>query len=117
MTPDKPSRNPFHVDLSALTQEQFDRAMQNPGSCSYSGPCILGAMMPDELVATLKDKALDTSSVTRLENLGYVSFEDAKALNKARSVQQAFDWFNSNPLHYGNTLQKLLPHIKVGVPT
>lgn len=114
---------PVKLDLDKLTQEQFDRAMANPGSCTYSSPCIIGAMMPNELVERLKDGIMigngvrDFTNIRELVRLKVVSFPQDQ-LTRAFSVQKIFDSLKKSDSHSNNSwrlkeLASELPHIKV----
>lgn len=84
----------IHLDLTKLTQEQLDRAFANLGSCTYSGPCVLGAMMPASLIKELAEDdgetLLDASPLSHLIQRGMVSFPEEQ-LGDARYIQRLYD--------------------------
>lgn len=121
---------PITIDIAVLTQEQFDLAMANPGSCKYSGPCIIGAMMPTEFVEYLKTNSsnsysgavLDHVDVGVLEGLGLVKFATDEDRAVASRVQIAFDCVDGTGDGIDGTrysaielgrLRQLLPQINV----
>jgi hypothetical protein len=108
-----PTPLPILLDLDTLTQEQFDRAMANPGSCRYSGPCIIGAMLPQKMIDEIVHGAYDSCSVLSMG--AYFLFDGLEALERAQLVQQSFDALSSDLEGSRDNararLKDLLPHL------
>lgn len=104
---------PVLLDLNKLTQEQLDRAMEKPGSCRYSGPCIIGAMLPQEMVDKIVSDQMDTWPVRDMDD--YIIHMDADEYERATAVQKAFDSLTSANKDTITTsraiLRQLLPHL------
>lgn len=99
---------PYVVDLDSLTQEQFDRAMQHTGSCRYSAPCIIGAMLPQDVIDRLVRLDKDEDCIERISR--HVIFKDAEQAQRAERIQSAFDLFGIAE-DAPHTLREALPHL------
>lgn len=109
------TKNPFLLNLADITQEQFDLAMskqtQDRSPCRYSAPCILGAVMPKELVDQLVAMRLDTTGIKRVTDSTLVVFKDAIERERADRIQWAFDVYISQPSRSKAIFEQYLPHL------
>jgi hypothetical protein len=71
------------LDLDAV----YNEAIGNLNCGTYSSPCIIGAMLPEEVRNELPQRTIMTALVYR----GCFGFADRRALWDARSLQVAFD--------------------------
>ena len=100
---------PYIADLDALTQEQFDLAMKNPGTCRYSSPCIIGALLPQEVIDQLMRDDRDETAIGRITE--FVIFKDADQAARAARIQIAFDMFFSEEDKARAVLRDELPNL------
>jgi len=100
------------INLDDLTQEKLDEAMPHYGSCRYASPCIIGALIPEDMREPLDQgdisevfgrKSLDPqSAINTLSKKKIVEFPSAAQTREAQRIQFAFD--NG----HGRTLKRLL---------
>lgn len=67
-----------------------------PGSCSYVAPCVIGAMVPEEVRARLDDGHDYDSTIGNLILAGLVSAPESQAADMAL-LQKAFDTGDNFP--------------------
>jgi len=89
------------IDLNNLTQAHVDEAAPHIGKCTYSAPCIIGALMtPEEREAA--DEPLrgghDPSAIRMLVADCRVRLADPDQLQKLSDLQYAFDTSNTTAL-------------------
>ncbi|WOF44337.1 hypothetical protein KNJ79_05240 [Sphingopyxis indica] len=84
----------IHIDLNNLTQAHIDEAAPNIRECTYSSPCIIGALMtPEEQL--LADRPLEDTvgsmHIGGLVKAGRVVLADPGQLCELKQLQEAFD--------------------------
>jgi hypothetical protein len=99
----------FLIDLDTLTQEQFDRAMANPGVCSYSSPCIIGAMLPPTLVARIVTAGDDQTGLPYMDD--FFRFKSREDMDRANRLQKLFDRTQVITTHKREAFKEFLPHL------
>lgn len=110
---------PIKIDLSCLTQAMIDEAMPNQGVCSYSSPCIIGALMKPEDRSSLRDQGVDGTGIKYLESDGLVEFTDPDQKKTAMLIQEAFDGASNgmidsfSPKRLENLLKKINPNLHI----
>ena len=91
----------IQLNLDNLTQEMVDEALPNVGECSYSSPCLIGAMMtPQQRRYISKDS--DYAAVGMCHEIQFPNKDQA---SKAERIQVSFDSLRRE------TLAELLPHL------
>src|SRR3546814_13080381 len=84
------------INLDDLTQAHIDQAAPHIRQCTYSSPCIIGALMtPEQREVADKHIGLDASGtsteISTLVNEGHVVLVDPDQLTEVQEIQSAFD--------------------------
>lgn len=92
----------IHIDLNNLTQAHIDEAAPNIRECTYSSPCIIGALMaPEERTSADKSVTGDevgSAHIGGLVRAGRVVLADPEQLRELEQLQTAFDHGNVDDL-------------------
>lgn len=72
----------IHIDLCDLTPEILQQVKPNMGLCSYTSPCIIGALMPADQ-RPIETMGIDYFISTREVTIPDYQREDAHALQRA----------------------------------
>jgi hypothetical protein len=81
----------IRLNLNKLTQAHIEEARPNKGGCSYSAPCIIGALMTPRQREYLKKRKLDDAGIENLICDRIIAFPTSEQGKQARMVQYAFD--------------------------
>ena len=85
-------QTPITIDLRTdLTDEVVAAALPHIGACLYSAPCIIGAMIPEDMRASLDHPSDGNTAITCHTARGRVRFLSGQQTRKAKRLQQAFD--------------------------
>lgn len=87
------------LDLRNLTQAHIEEARPNEGRCSYSSPCIIGALMTPEERASLATSDFDLEDITHLVANGIMTFTTPEQAEQARTIQFAFDCLSRDEIN------------------
>lgn len=82
------------INLDDLTQAHIDEAAPFLRHCSYSAPCIIGALMPEHLRAAADDPLEDSdgsASIEALVKCGRIELADPSQIHALGDIQDAFD--------------------------
>lgn len=81
---------PIKLDLTRDLAKVTDETLAEPGTCYYTAPCAVGAMMTPEQRTFLKDRGNDSTGVVMLIDENLLEVPDDQ-LDDFRLLQSEFD--------------------------